>query len=359
MESYLYQMEPVFDQDDVRQVENCVRSTWVTEGKRTAAFEQTVADYVGVRYAAAVPSCTVALALSLMALGIGPGDQVIVPDLTFVATANAVNLTGATPILADIRLDTLGLDPAALERAITPQTRAIIPVWFNGRDPDAVTIVETARANGLAVVEDAACALGSRRDGRHAGAFGDLGCFSFNTTKIVTTGTGGMVVTDDLELYERVKRLKNHGRLNRHDHHPMIGFNFGFSDLLAALGLSQMQKIQARVAHRRNLCRWYYDELVDVPGIDFLPLSSEACLWYPDIFVDDPLALQTFLEARGIQTRLYFPPVHTQPCYHVTGSFKTDVACSRGIWLPAACYLTEAHVKRVCRAILEWIDSIT
>lgn len=359
MENYLYQMEPVFDQDDVQQVADCVRSTWVTEGKRTAAFEQAVADYVGAHYAVAVPSCTVALAVSLMALGIGPGDQVIVPDLTFVATANAVNLAGATPILADVRLDTQGLDSVALERVITPQTRAIVPVWFNGRDPDIVTIVETARANGLAVVEDAACAMGSRRGGRHAGTFGDLGCFSFNTTKIITTGTGGMVMTDDPELYERVKRLKNHGRLDRQDHHPVIGFNFWFSDLLAALGLSQMQKLPARVAHRRNLCRWYFDELAGVRGIDFLSTSSETCLWYPDIFVDDPTALQTFLEARGIQTRRYFPPVHTQPCYRVTGNFKTGVVSSRGIWLPAACYLTQAHVKQVCEAILEWIDSIT
>jgi perosamine synthetase len=278
----------------------------------------------------------------------------IVPDLTFVATVNAVNLVGATPVLADVCPETLGLDPVALERVITPQTRAVIPVWFNGRDPGIAEIVETARANGLSVVEDAACALGSRRNGQHASTFGDLGCFSFNSTKIVTTGTGGMIVTDDPTLHERIERLKNHGRLDRRDHHPVIGFNFGFSDLLAALGLAQMRKLPARVAWKHDLCRWYHDWLAGVPGIDLLPLSSESCLWYADVFVDAPLALQEFLQARGIQTRLYFPPVHTQPCYRAVGSFdNTELISARGIWLPSAPSLTEADVDRVCQAILE------
>jgi perosamine synthetase len=357
----MVQMEPAFDDDDVREVADCVRSTWVIEAHRTTAFEQAVAEYVGARYAVAVPSCTVALALSLMALGIGPGDEVVVPDLTFVGTANAVNLAGATPVLADIRPDSLGLDPVALERAMTPRgrrTRAVIPVWFNGRDPGIEAIVAQARANGLAVVEDAACALGSRRHGQHAGTFGDAGCFSFNTTKIITTGTGGMVVTDRAALYERVERLKNHGRLDRRDYHPVVGFNFGFSDLLAALGLAQMRKLPARVAWKRDLCRWYQDRLAGVPGIDLLPLDDEACLWYPDIFVDDPPALKAALESEGIQTRLYFPPIHAQPCYQAAGDFAiTQAIAARGLWLPAAPYLTEADVDRVCQAIMEWIRS--
>ncbi len=355
MTSKIYQMEPSFDEDDARQVAECVRSTWVVEAQRTANFEKAVAEYVGARYAVAVPSCTVALAVSLMALGVGPGDQVVVPNLTFIATANAVNLAGATPILADIRLDTLGLDAAALQRAITPQTRAVIPVWFNARNPGIADIIQVARANGLDVVEDSACALGSRWNGRHAGVFGDLGCFSFNTTKIITTGMGGMIVTDSPQLHEQVRRLKHHGRLDRRDYHPMIGFNFSFSDLLAALGLSQMDKLPARVAHKRKLYHWYHDRLAGVPGIDFLPLPDESCLWYPDIFVDDPPSLKAFLESRGIYTRLYYPPLHTQPCYHTTGDFNTVSA--RGIWLPAASCLTQDDVERVCQAILEWFDS--
>lgn len=355
--NYLYQMEPFFDDADAQQVAECIRSTWVIEAQRTASFEQAIAEYVGARYAVAVPNCTVALTLSLMALGVGPGDNVIVPNLTFVATANAVNLAGAVPILADIHPDTLGLDPAALERAITSQTRAVIPVWFNGRDPHIEAIIKTARANGLAVVEDAACALGSRRGGQHAGTFGELGCFSFNTTKIITTGIGGMVVTDNPALHEQVKRLKNHGRLDRRDQHPMIGFNFGFSDLLAALGLAQMRKLPARVTWKRDLCRWYHQRLAGVPGIDLLPLSDEACLWYPDILVDNPPALKAFLETRNVQTRLYFPPLHSQPCYRTLGNFAVSTTISeRGLWLPSAPYLTESDVERVCQEILEYVS---
>jgi perosamine synthetase len=215
-----------------------------------------------------------------------------------------------------------------------------------------------AEAHQLAVVEDAACALGSRYRGQHAGTFGDLGCISFNTTKIITTGTGGMIVTDDPALHEHVERLKNHGRLDRRDCHPMIGFNFGFSDLLAALGLAQMQKLPARVAHKRLLCQWYQQRLARQPGLDLLPLSHESCVWYPDIFVDDPPALKSFLERRGIQTRLYFPPIHTQPCYQTPGNFKqTAVIAARGLWLPAASFLTETEVDRVCEAIGEWTES--
>ena len=358
MANYLYQMEPAFDEDDVREVAECVRSTWVTEAKRTAAFEQAVADYVGARYAVAVPSCTVALALSLMALGIGPGDEVIVPDLTFAATANAVNLAGAIPVLADVCLDTQGLDPAALERAITPQTSAVIPVWFNGRDPGIEAIVATAHANGLAVVEDAACALGSRRHGQHAGTFGDTGCFSFNTTKIITTGTGGMIVTDDPTVHERVERLKNHGRLDRRDYHPVIGFNFGFTDLLAALGLAQMRKLPERVTWKRKMVRLYREKLVNVPGVNFPLTSDEHCLWYADVYVDNPSGLKVFLEERGIQTRSYFPPLHTQPCYQAKGNFDNATAISaQGLWLPSSSYLTEREIDRICGEIKAYFSS--
>ena len=352
MSEYIYQMKPDFEEDDVQAVADCVRSTWLLEGPRTEAFERALAEYVGVLYATAVPSCTVALAVSLMALGIGPGDEVIVPDLTFVGTANAVSLAGATPVLADVQSGTIGLDPDALESAITQRTRAIMPVWFNGREPGMEMILSVAQAHGLAIVEDAACALGSRTNGKHAGTFGNMGCFSFNTTKIITTGTGGLIVTDDPELHERVKRLKNHGRLDRRDCHPLIGFNFGFSDLLAALGLAQMRKLPVRVAWKQRICGLYCALLADVPGIEQLPQSADAVLWYPDIFLTNPTHLKAFLEGRGIQTRLYFPPVHSQPCYQTTGAFgHAETISARGIWLPIAFSLADSDVEHICHTV--------
>ena len=356
MNNYINQMEPGFDEDDVQAVADCVRSTWLLEGPRTAAFEQALAKYIGVRYATTVPSCTTALAVSLMGLGIGQGDEVIVPDLTFAGTANAVNLAGATPVFTDIQPETLGLDPHALERAITGRTKAIMPVWFNGRNPAIETILSVAQAHGLAVVEDAACALGSRANGKHAGTFGNLGCFSFNTTKIITTGTGGLIVTNDPEMHERIRRLKNHGRLDRRDCHPIIGFNFGFSDLLAALGLAQMNKLEARVAWKQRICGLYHSLLAGVPGIIQLPPVTETTLWYPDIFLDNPVGLKAFLEARGIQTRLYFPPVHSQPCYQTTGDFShTEAISARGIWLPIPFSLTDSDVEKVCQGIRAYL----
>jgi perosamine synthetase len=348
----IFQMEPVFDEEDVREVAECMRSTWVTEAHRTAAFEQAVAEYVGVADAVAVPSCTVALALGLMALDIGAGDEVIVPDLTFVATANAVNLAGATPILVDVSPDTRGLDWRLLEQAITPRTRAVLPVWFNGCALAIEEIVTQARANGLAVVEDAASALGSRLHGRHAGTFGDAGCFSFNTTKIISTGIGGIILTDDRMLCERIRRLKNHGRLDRQDYHPVIGFNFWFSDLLAALGLTQMRKLPQRVSWKRELIQLYREKLEGVSGIDWPLVSEEDCPWYADIYVDDPPGLKAFLHERGIRTRTYWPPLHTQPCYQIAGRFENAVAiCARGLWLPSSSYLTEHEIDHICREI--------
>lgn len=354
-QDYLFQMEPGFDATEVQAVSDCVRSTWLMEGPRTAAFEQAVAEYVGARYAVAVPSCTVALAVSLMALGLGPGDEVIIPDLTFVATANAVNLAGARPILADIRADTFGLDPVAVERAITPRTRAVLPVWFNGRNPDIQALIELARQHQLFVVEDAACALGSRVTTQHAGTFGQLGCISFNTTKIITTGMGGVIVTDNDELYEKIKRLKNHGRLDRRDVHPVIGFNFGFSDVLSALGLAQMTKLPQRVEWKRTLCRWYWERLEGIRGVEIIRPEPKNCLWYPDAFVAAPTDLKTYLDAQGIGTRLFFPPLHTQPAYRVSGEFPhARRVAGSGLWLPAAAYLDEAQVERVCAAIDAW-----
>jgi perosamine synthetase len=355
MTALLYQMEPVFDEDDALAVGECVRSTWVLEGERTTAFEQAVAACAGARYGVAVPSCTVALAISLMALGIGPGDEVIVPDLTFAATANAVNLAGATPVFVDIRPDTFGLDPAQIERVITPRTRVLLPVWFNGRDPGIRSLVDAARHYHLAVVEDAACALGSHADGQHAGTLGDLGCFSFNTTKIITTGGGGLIVTNDVNLYERIKRLKNHGRLDRRDYHPMIGFNFGFNDLLAALGLAQLKKLPQRVAWKKQLCRWYFEALADVGGIKQVTLDDAVCPWYPEVFARDPISLKADLAAQQIQTRSFYPPLHTQPAYQREGEFSVAInAAQRGLWLPAAAYVDQATVERVSAAVRAW-----
>lgn len=355
MNNYLYQMEPVFDEKERAEVVACLDSTWILQGKRTQAFERGIAEYAGATYAVAVPSCTVAMAVSLMALGIGAGDEVLVPDLTFVATANAVNLAGATPVLVDVDPETQGIDPHKLAEAITPRTKAVLPVWLNGHNPNIEEVVRVARRCGLLVVEDAACALGSWVNGRHAGTFGQMGCISFNTTKIITTGMGGMILTNDEALYERALRLKNHGRVDRRDHHPMVGYNFYFSDLLAALGIGQLQKLEERVAWKHQLCHWYADALAELPQVQTRRPAEGICPWYPDIFVDDPVGLKTYLEEQKIQTRLYYPAIHTQPAYsQVRKESVAQQIASRGLWLPSAAYVDETAVARVCAHIKDW-----
>lgn len=354
--SYLYQMEPVFDEDDVNEVADCVRSSWVLEAHRTAEFEKQLAEYCGTKYAIVVPSCTVALALSLMAAGVGPGDEVLVPDLTFIATANAVSLVGATPVFVDIHPQRLGLNSELVVQALTPRTKAILPVWLNGRPGDITQLVHIAQQYGLALIEDAACGLGSRWQGQHAGSFGDCGCISFNTTKIITTGTGGVVLTNRPDLFEKIERLKNHGRLDRRYIHPEIGFNFGFSDLLAALGLAQLKKLPHRVAKKKQLSQWYFEQLKNVPGVSFYPAENdEVCLWYPEIFLSDPAGFQTFMAQHEIQVRPYYPPLHQQPCYATSGEYPvaTRVA-GQGMWLPAADYVTQEMVTKVCERVSEW-----
>lgn len=359
MEGYIYQMEPVFDETEAEAVAACIRSGWVTEAELTAAFEQTLATTIDAKYAVAVPSCTVAMALSLMALGVEHGDEVIVPAISFVATANAVSLAGATAVFVDIDPQSYGLDPDQTRQAITSKTKAILPVWLNGHNPDIRTIVNVANEFGLPVVEDAACALGSRVGGRHAGTFGRLGCFSFNTTKIITTGTGGLVVTDDAKLFEKVKRLKNHGRTDRRDFHPSVGYNFYFSDLLAALGLAQLEKLPARVQWKQQLCRWYFERLHDVEGIKIRLPAAGICPWYPEIFVEKRPLLMTHLQEQNIQTRSYYPPITTQPSYFHERPFPHAARLGHtGLWLPSAAYLNEETVDHVCQKIKNWAHSL-
>lgn len=351
----LYQMEPVFDEAEVTAVADCIRSSWVIEAQRTTQFEQKIADFVGTTYAVCVPSCTTAMALCLMALGIGPGDEVLVPALTFVATANAVSLAGATPVILDIRADSHGLDYTLIRPAITPRTKAIMPVWMNGHDPHMRQICQVADEFGLPVIEDAACALGSRSGGQHAGTFGLAGCISLNTTKIITTGTGGVIVTDDANFFDAVKRLKNHGRRDRQDFHPVVGYNFGFSDLLAALGLAQMDKLPGRVTWKQQLCQQYNTHLAQIDGLTLHPPQPGICPWYPDIFIDNRDALKAHLATHNIQTRAYYPPINTQPSYH--DGRPTPIATAiaqRGLWLPSAAYVDSATVDRVCETITRW-----
>src|SRR5437867_4409160 len=252
-------------------VREVIESNYLNDGNVTERFERAVADRVGSKHAVAVTSGTSAIFLALVAAGVRAGDEVVVPDVTFIATANAVRLAGGVPVLADVDARTLTLDPAAFERAITSRTRAVVPVHVSGRATDLAAILKIAQKHGIAVVEDAAEAFISRIDGRALGTFGIAGCLSFSPNKSITTGQGGAVLTDDAGVAGRLRELKDQGRPTRgtggDDLHPTVGFNFKLTNLQAAIGLVQLDALDGRLERQRSVYATYQRLLGGVHGI--------------------------------------------------------------------------------------------
>jgi perosamine synthetase len=351
--------EPVVGAEERAAVAAVVDSNYLNEGDITAEFERQAAALFGARHAVAATSGTAAIFLALAALGIGHGDEVIVPDVTFIATANAVVLTGATPVLVDVDRATLTIDPAAIDRAVTQRTKAIVPVHVSGRAAAMADILALARRRGLAVVEDAAEALLSRHRGRSLGTFGIAGCFSFSPNKTITTGQGGLVVTDDDAMMTRLRELKDHGRPVRgtggNDVHATLGFNFKLTNLQSAVGVAQLPKLAARAAHLRDLSRWYRARLTDVPQVTLLPFDvdgGETPQWI-DALVEDRDALVDHLRQHDMHCRPFWFPIHTQKPYErpqIAFPVSSELM-PRAVWLPSALSLTEPDVDSVCERI--------
>ena len=329
------------------------------EGEFTALFEKKIAALLGVKHAVAVTSGTAALFLALKALGIKPGDEVIVPDLTFIATANAVNLCGAKVVLVDVDPDTLNISPAAFEQAITKRTKAVIPVHVSGRAARMDDIIRIAEKRRIYIVEDAAEAFMSRYGGRYLGTIGKTGCFSFSPHKTITTGQGGVVVTDDSNLYLHLRELKDQGRPSRgtggDDRHNSIGYNFKFTDLQAAVGLGQLGYLKPRLDRMRDIYQLYLKRLDGVKGISLLRFNikkGEVPQW-TDILADKRDALDKYLKLNGIDCRRYWFPVHTQAPYRSSDkNFPNSVRLSpKALWLPSAFTMSDKDVDIVCNCI--------
>jgi len=353
------QMEPWIGEEEKRaMMEYLASGGWLTEFKKTREFEKLIADYTGSRYATVVNNGTVSLVIALMALGIGSGDEVIVPDFTMIASANAVVLAGAKPVLVDIDPANLCLHLEKAEAAITPRTRAIIYVSINGRSHDMSEVVALARKHHLHLVEDAAQSLGSRFQGKHLGTFGAVGGFSFSFPKIITTGQGGALVTGDEQLSRKIAMIKDFGRPRGGvDYHQIIGLNAKFTDLQAVIGIEQMKKLAWRVQRKKEIYRHYHQLLNNIEPIRFIPTSLEDCApWFIDIVVKGEgtrESLAKYLEGKGIGTRPFYPAINTQPPYSgVEGDFSNSEHISRhGLWLPSASSLSDDDIERVCAEI--------
>jgi perosamine synthetase len=335
-------------------------------------FECAVADYVGVRYAVSVPHCTAALHLALAASGIGPGDEVIVPDVTWIASVAPIVYVGADPVLVHILEDTWCLDPRAVEAAITPRTRAIIGVDLYGSMCDWPALQRIADRHGLILIEDAAEALGSSLGSKHAGSFGNAAAFSFHGSKTVVTGEGGMFVTDDEAIWKRVLFLRDHGR-NPGDKNFLnseIGFKYRMSAVQAALGCAQMERIDALITMKRQIFAWYRERLSNVQGIilNTEPAGVRNSYWMVTAILDPELGLDKFamiaeMDKRNIDTRPFFSQLSKLPAFDERPAAKrflsanhSDARIARyGINLPSGYHMTEELVDVVCRAFKEII----
>lgn len=359
--SYIHQIEPAITDADARAVAQYMSSGgWITEFEHTHRFAQEIAERSGARYCVIAPSGTAALFLALTACGVGRDDEVIVPDLTMAATATAPILAGAKVVFADIEPRTLCLDLDHAEAMITGRTKAIIIVSLNGRAPAGLAeFVARCRARGVRVVEDAAQAMGSALGDRALGTFGDCGIYSFSPHKIVTTGQGGAVVTDDAALYQRMRMLRDFGRTTGgSDHYLTVGWNLKFTDLQSVLGVQQILRLPQLVQTKRRLFARYRNRLAGVPEVTMVETDlTTVTPWFIDLLVD-PAArapLIAFLHENGVGSRTFYPALHAEPAFAAPGSFPVAEAISaRGLWLPSSMGLTETQVDQVCALIIRF-----
>jgi perosamine synthetase len=357
---------PLTDEAELEEVREVLRSGWLTQGPKVAEFERVVADRLGVAHALATSSCTTGLHLALAALEIGPGDEVLVPDFTFPATANVVLQQGATPVLVEVEAGTYNVDPGQLARHLTPRTRVVMPVHLFGLSADMTPVLGFAREHGLAVVEDAACALGATYRDAACGAMGDVGCFSFHPRKVITTGEGGMVVTNDDELAERLALLRSHGGVRREGRFTFeaAGYNYRLSDVQAAIGIAQMRRLDEMLAARRHLAAALRDALGGVPGIE--PPAVPA--WDGHVYqafvamLDEGIerdAVIGALRERGVESTIGTYALHDQPFFAAArepGAPRLPVSLAafrRSLALPLYPSMGEPEVAQVADALRE------
>ena len=361
-----------FTEEENNAVLDVLKSGWLTMGAVTQQFEQEFADYTGAKHAIAVSNATAALHLSCVVAGIGHGDEVILPSLTFVATANAVRYTGATPIFADIEGEnSLNISPASIEASITPKTRAIIVVHYGGYACDMPTIMAIAQKHNLVVIEDAAHAIGSSLNEKMLGTWGQTGCFSFFSNKNMTTGEGGMLVTNDDALAERLRRLRSHGMTSvtwdRHKGHAWsydvvdLGYNYRLDEIRSALGRVQLSKLDAYNSRRRALTQLYSEMLQElVPTVD-IPFQEHtgisACHLYPILLPaqTNRKKMMDAMKERGIQTSIHYPPIHHFEAYRSRQEKVdipiTDAIAARELTLPLYPTMSNEDVELVVRSV--------
>lgn len=361
--------EPSFVGNEKTYLMDCIDSGWISsQGAYVDRFEQQFSQYLGCEYAAATSNGTTALHLALMALDIGPRDEVLVPDLTFGATANAVIHCGAKPVLVDVNTQSWCIDVDKAEENITSRCKAIIVVHLYGRPAPMKPIMALAEKYGLYVVEDCAESIGARFNGKQTGTIGHLGCFSFFANKILSCGEGGMVTTNDANLIEKVRLLRDHGMDKAKRYwHLAPGYNYRLTNMQAAVGLAQLEQIDDFLNKRDKVGEYYHSQFSDISGLQ-LPQTECDCeeiVWLFSLLVTEDIGhtgrehLVEQLNAQGIQARRFFYPLHQQPAYYQQGDFSQSISLSeRGLCLPTFAQISQEQLDYVVDAVHQCMETL-
>ena len=371
MDNFISQYEPSFDNSEVKALSDYMHSGgWVTEFKETKRFEEMIAAFTGAKYAIAVNNGTIAITLAAMASGLAPGDRVIVPNYTMIATPNSLKLFGAVPpppppppVFVDVEPDTLCMDLDKAREKLDPDIKGIIFVPANGRYPKKgiEKFLEFADKHGLVLIEDAAQGLGSYYpNGKHLGTIGSAGTLSFSSPKIITTGQGGVILTNDSAINDKVRKFKDFGRSRGGtDIHDSIGFNFKFTDIQAVIGIAQMGKLESRIERKKKIYQIYKEELESIEQVYLFENDiSLTTPWFIDVRVQNRDGLKSLLSKKNIGTRDMYPPVNAQSAYNITGSYPVseDIGL-KGLWLPSHPQLTDQNIIYISNQIRKYYES--
>jgi perosamine synthetase len=355
----IFQLEPYFDENEIENLKTAINTGWVTEGPFSKEFISRVKDFTGAKYAVLANNGTLALYLSLLAAGIKSNDEVIVTDFTFNASASSIAFTGARPVFVDINNRDLQIDVSKIEQCITSRTTAIMPVHLYGQACDMDPIIRLAEAYKLKVVEDAAQGYGVFYGNKHTGVIGDVGMISFFADKTITTGEGAIILTNNEDIFNRLKMLRNQGRPNSGTFiHPELGMNFRMTDLQCAVGVAQLDKFDEIVKIKNNNYKLYISYLEGIPQVSFIELNDNSNFipFRVNIRAKNLTGLLDFMESKSIQTRRLFYPLHRQPCfsylkYKENGFPNSNRAYDEGLSLPVHCGLKKEDIEYICNTI--------
>jgi len=361
------QMSPFIGMEEYESMRECFETNWLTEGPKAKQFVDKLCGIIGVEYGVLAPNGTLALYLGLKALGIGEGDEVIVPNFTFIASANAVLLAGATPVFVDVELESLQIDIKKCKDVLTKSTKALMPVHMYGASCNMTQVTDFAKKYNLKIIEDAAQAMGVTWKGKHCGSFGDAGCFSFFADKTIATIEGGFIGTNDKSVHENLLYLRNHGRIKSGTFiHPQVGYNFRMNDIQAAIGLTQLSKRELIYKKKQYIYDFYCQQLSGIKQIRILKSMDNSNL-VPFRFAimteEKQEFLNDYLTKKGIESRTFFYPLNKQPCFSQLlnkqnlkdENFKNSVyAYDHGLCLPIYPSLIDRQIKYICDTIKKY-----